>query len=392
MDKPKRGRRGQGTIYKTKDGRYRGSISLGYKPDGITRDRRYVYGRTRAEARQKLNDLIKAYNAGELPENPQNLTLGEYLDQWLEGTVKLTRSPTTHADYETVVRTHIKPYTLARQKMTKLTAVHVTNWLKELAEAGVSPWRIRMAFIVLRTALNHAVYPLKYIASNPLADMEEPPKPPPKRRRPLSPIELITLIDSMMQDKFAPMWLILATTGMRLGECLGIRKNDFDLDDLDSAGIYLGQAIREARGRHSISEGKYGSAKGYIPLIRFVAELVVEYMEKYPPAGPDALVFTNAKGGPLYRNNLYRDHWQPILDRAGIGHLAPKDLRHTTAVLLFKKGAKLHEVQSLLRHARPTMTVDNYGQYTPQGREVAELMERILNEARMQKQKRIGCT
>src|SRR5699024_10334229 len=64
--KPK-GQAGQGTVYWDEKKRcYRGEISLGYTPSGKRR-RPKVYGRTKAEVREKMQDLAKAAKSGVKP-------------------------------------------------------------------------------------------------------------------------------------------------------------------------------------------------------------------------------------------------------------------------------------------------------------------------------------
>ncbi|MDE3074713.1 MAG: hypothetical protein KGJ86_04725 [Chloroflexota bacterium] len=73
---------GEGTITHRKDGRWQAAL---YKPDG---DRKFYYGATRDEVHELL---IKAQNAliDGLPLPDEKVTLGEYLDYWLDSLRKL---------------------------------------------------------------------------------------------------------------------------------------------------------------------------------------------------------------------------------------------------------------------------------------------------------------
>ena len=58
------GRRGEGTVYRRRDGRWSGQIR---RPDGV---RQTVYGRTEEEARERLADVRDAIAGGSRgPEN-----------------------------------------------------------------------------------------------------------------------------------------------------------------------------------------------------------------------------------------------------------------------------------------------------------------------------------
>src|SRR2546430_2270901 len=59
------GRRGEGTVYRRRDGRWSGQIR---RPDGV---RQTVYGRTEEEARERLADVRDAITGG--PPGPENV-------------------------------------------------------------------------------------------------------------------------------------------------------------------------------------------------------------------------------------------------------------------------------------------------------------------------------
>jgi integrase len=110
-----------------------------------------------------------------------SLKLGDYLDRWLEDSLKPTVRQRTYDRYESIVRVHIKP-TLGKVKLKDLTRAHV----KTLYATG-SP---RHTHITLHNALHDAVAD-NLIPRN-VADGLKPPgrarkkstrSPPIKRRR-----------------------------------------------------------------------------------------------------------------------------------------------------------------------------------------------------------------
>jgi Phage integrase family len=77
-----------------------------------------------------------------------------------------------------------------------------------------------------------------------------------------------------------------------------------------------------------------------------------------PPA--DALVFPDAAGGHLRRQNWRRRVWIPALERAGVAYFRSYDLRHTCATLLLYEGRTLNEVAEHLGHSDPGFTARTY--------------------------------
>src|SRR5207249_9652369 len=94
---------GEGTIYQRQsDGKWCASVSLDFGK------RKVIYGTTRKEVAQKLNEALRRKQQG-IPFGSDRLTLGRFLDHWLETVIKPEREPTTYEGYEVSVRLHIKP-------------------------------------------------------------------------------------------------------------------------------------------------------------------------------------------------------------------------------------------------------------------------------------------
>src|SRR5262245_27832873 len=84
--------RGEGSIYKRKDGRYAATVSDGYRNG--RRRRRTFYGATRKEVRGQLTKALREQQLG-LPVVVERQSTGEFLKKWLEGTAKPRLRPRT---------------------------------------------------------------------------------------------------------------------------------------------------------------------------------------------------------------------------------------------------------------------------------------------------------
>src|SRR5437879_165966 len=126
---------GEGSIYyqASKD-RWAAALTLD------TGKRKVLYGKTRAEVAEKLSASLQ-HREKRLPFIPENLTVGAWLDYWMDEVVKPGREPTTHAIYLIMVRKHIKPY-LGKVRLAKLQPEHVEQWLSKLEAAGASTRRV----------------------------------------------------------------------------------------------------------------------------------------------------------------------------------------------------------------------------------------------------------
>jgi integrase len=107
--------KGTGSIYVRKDSRVIGQYEVN-TPEG--KKRKYVSGKTKKEVARKL---AKAFSdsEGELVHDSGTLTLGNYLDRWIDN-LKDSIRQTTWRRHEVNVRVHLKP-ALGDVKLNKLT-------------------------------------------------------------------------------------------------------------------------------------------------------------------------------------------------------------------------------------------------------------------------------
>jgi integrase len=123
---------GEGSIYEHKrNGKevgYRGAYTV-HTARGPKR--RYVTGKTRGEVNQKLTKVLADRDGG-LVFDAGSLTIGEYLDRWLED-VKGTVRQSTYERYEYAIRPHIQP-ALGRIELKDLTPAHARWFYRELLQ------------------------------------------------------------------------------------------------------------------------------------------------------------------------------------------------------------------------------------------------------------------
>ena len=71
---------GEGSVYKTADGRWRGAVDLGW--ENGKRKRKYVSGATQADALAAFKKASRSIELGVVTD--ERLTVGEWLDRWLD--------------------------------------------------------------------------------------------------------------------------------------------------------------------------------------------------------------------------------------------------------------------------------------------------------------------
>lgn len=98
---------GDGLVRKRKDGRWEGRIVIGHKEDG-TPIYKSVFAKTQKEMMPKLHGAIDCYRDADLSEQG-NMTLNEWIEQWLTSYAEPTLRESTVRGYCSDVRHHIKP-------------------------------------------------------------------------------------------------------------------------------------------------------------------------------------------------------------------------------------------------------------------------------------------
>ena len=139
---------GEGSISRRKNGGWIAQYAV-YTAEG--RKRKTLYGKTRAVVAKKLTKAMADRDGG-LILDAGKLTVGEYLERWLAGSVK----EATYANYGHFARKHICP-ALGRLKLKNLTPAHVRSFYGKKSRSGLSAATVKQMHVVLHRALSQAV-------------------------------------------------------------------------------------------------------------------------------------------------------------------------------------------------------------------------------------------
>jgi hypothetical protein len=150
-----RRKRGQneGSIFKRCDGRRCAVVNLGWESG--RRKRKYLYGATEKEVQTALlaarNDLRRG-----LPVAFERQAMKQFMESWLEVSVKPAVRPLTHEQYSQHVRLYLVP-AFKETQLTKLTPQQIRAFIAAQLKRGLSPRTVQISLIVLRLALDQAV-------------------------------------------------------------------------------------------------------------------------------------------------------------------------------------------------------------------------------------------
>ena len=123
----------EGSIFQRKDGRWAGSVTVGYDADGKI-NRKTVYGKSKMDVISKINKLsCKLIN--NTYEYLENRTIGEIMKEWLLLFKKPEQKPRTFENTIRNFRLHIEPF-VGNMKIEDVSAKAIQTILVEMIESN----------------------------------------------------------------------------------------------------------------------------------------------------------------------------------------------------------------------------------------------------------------
>lgn len=254
--------------------------------------------------------------------------------------------------------------------------------------AGLAPKTVKNVHRMLHRAFVDAVA-WNYMVSNP-AEYASLPREQRRgarnRPKPWTVDELTTWLRLALSDRFAALWLLAATTGMRRSELAGV---DRDLLDLDDATLTIEDTRVVVAGHTIDSDGKSNAGVRTISLDTFTVELLRRYLATLDAereafgSGYDTdhnKLMRYADGRRLHADTVTR-RFNRLVDLAGLRRIRLHDVRHTYATLSLDSGVHAKIVSDRIGHAHEGITVQIYGhRSTGHDRAAAELVAGLIRD------------
>lgn len=237
---------------------------------------------------------------------------------------------------EQLWRLRIQP-AFGRDRLTEVSRSKIEKFHAKLAEDGLAPATCDLHVKLIRTLMARAEsYGL--IEQSPARRLKLF-NPDNRVEHYLSDEQLAKLLDVLRSDSNRPVCQIvmfMLSTAVRLGEAMEARWEDIDRDR------------RVYSVRSGVAKGKRARS---VPL----SDAAMEVINSLDTEGDYDYLFVNKRTGRPY--TTISRAWHRIRRRAGLEFLRCHDMRHNMAALMANSGRTLLEIQYVLGHADPRMSL-----------------------------------
>jgi len=326
---------------------------------------------TRKAAQDALRDLITTVQGGAFVAR-SSATLGAYLDEWLENSRSRLRE-TSWWSYQLAVRRIAG--IIGEVRLQALTPLQIESTYAKLLKSGgqrgrpLAPKTVRNCHVVLHRALSDAER-LGLVARN-AAHAARAPSSTRIEMATWTAEDLAAFLEFVKGDRLFGAYVLLATTGMRRGEVLGLHWSDLDLE---GRRLSVTQTLTTMNDQVFLGPAKSNRSRRNVALdADTVAALrshrALQAAERLTVGGAwdgsHDLVFRAQDGQPLHPDRFTAAFKRHVAG-SGLPPLrGPHGLRHTWATLALKAGVHPKVVSDRLGHSTIAITIDTYSHVAP---------------------------
>ncbi len=321
-------------------------------------------GKTPAEAVRRRNEAVEALRRGEAVKDSRVL-FSAFYETWRDGPLRSGRKQSTVDQYAGLVRVHALPKWGATQ-VAKIRPSAIESLLLDL-EPTLSASSRRSLYAALRS-LFAAAQRDRIVGSNPVEKVSRP-KASKVEPRALTATQVRALIEQAGDHRLAVTIGVIAGTGLRRGELLGLRWEDLDLD---GGELHVRRSL--SRASDGLKERTPKSASGIrtIPLSPAVVALLRRHRKAQaaeqlavPHWEDPGYVFASEIGSALEPRNWSAWYAKTAKD-AGVDDKGAHAIRHYAATTMLASDATVRDVADVLGHSSPMITLEVYARAVPE--------------------------
>ena len=308
------------------------------------------------------------------PAASSPVTLGEFLTgEWLPAK-RATVKASTWASYDLQTAAYVVPSPLGQMPLTAIGGPQLTafyGWLLEHGRrdgrGGLAPKSVRNIHVMLHKALADAVR-WERVARN-AADAADPPRKHTPDQRVWTATEMRTFLESARNDRLFAAWMLLATTGMRRGEVLGLRWSDVDLEratvTIRQTRVSVGYVVETTTPKSRKGCRTIALPPSAVEALRKHRRVQRLQRAAHGDSWPDSDLVVVRRDGSMIHPQRFTELFNRLVERMGLPAIRLHDLRHSYVTTLLRARVPLKVVSQRIGHSDPFITMAAYQAVLP---------------------------
>ena len=290
------------------------------------------------------------------PTQSETVSVGEYLDKWLDRQ-KLERKASTYDTYRKIVIGKLDPW-FGKLKLAELKRKQVREKLAAYPAGNKTLGNIQS---VLRAALDAAVED-DLIETNPLAGYTYRKKAAPKDDDEIDPFDRDeqAAILAALEGQGRNMVQFAFWTGLRTSELVALDWGDVDFL---RGMVRVSRALTQHADEPEVTKTTAGRRE--VKLLQPALEALMAQKAHTYLAGNEVFQNPNTLARWAGDQPIRKTLWHPALRRAGVRYRYPYQTRHTYASMMLSSGEHPMWVAQQMGHVDWSMIIRRYGRWMP---------------------------
>lgn len=332
----------------------------------ITKRERLGKFKTKREAQRAAEPIMARVNERNNTDKPlkvqEAVTFKRFIEtRWKAYTVQAKYQPSTADSHNSLIKCHLLPF-FGEMRMKDVQPSDISDFFDaKRSRASTNGNRVKVSANTTQHlyGLLHLMFDLAeqydLIDRSPVRPKLHKPETPRGEKPTLNAAQIRALL-AAFNERDRLFVLVLAVTGMRMGEAMALRWLDFNAERLELS-------INHTLYREKLKQPKTESSRRPLRLVPAIAGLLAAHRQQSAFAADDDFIFCRKDGRPLnpsaMRNHLYR-----AMEAVGIQRTRQQYgfhiFRHSAGTMLYTQSRDLKLVQGTLGHADISTTSDIY--------------------------------
>lgn len=340
------------------------------------------YGNSESEARIKLREFKKTIKENKELLNYSNEKLGSYIEYWLKNYKYGKIKDSSYDILERVFTNQIKTHKIAETKIKDVSIEEAQKFIDDIS-AKYSISIVKKTIEIMKPVFRRAVVENK-IRYNPFDFTVLPRKgdviniDTPEKEFIYNDEEVQMITNCCMGNyglnwrdtrryRYAPAYVLLLNTGMRIGELLALTWDDVDLDKkiikISKTLSYVknrGRFENKPQSVAIVTTTKTQKSNRTIPINDSAVLILKELKLRQKDLGIKTKFIVSNPKGEMMNERVMEQTFKRICEENKIKYKGLHALRHTFGSVLLLKGADIKIVSDVLGHSTVNFTYDRY--------------------------------